>query len=110
MNIRKINPGPLAPVSRGSNAGVGSGLNAGKKQEYATQNASHTIDVPRSQGGAASPDNYLSGGGQSRMSGVSLGSALPDLQKINLNRVKGANNSQTIDNSSNGKLRNAWKV
>ena len=47
------------------------------------------------------------------MSGVSLGSGagLPDLQKINLNRVaKGANNShQTIDNTSSGggKLRKA---
>lgn len=43
------------------------------------------------------------------MSGASLGSALPDLTKINLSRVKHAsgNNSHTIDAISNGQNRKA---
>ena len=91
---------------------MGSGLRA-KKSEYATEDrrALNTIDVAGGQegGGITSPDNYMSAGGaQSRMSGASLGNTLPDLQKINLSRIKGgANNSQTIDTSSNGKLRKA---
>ena len=73
LNIRKINPSN-GPASRGSGAGMGTGLKA-KKSDFATHNGntSQTIDA------AASPDNYLSGGGQSRMSGASLGSVLPDL-------------------------------
>lgn len=109
MNIRKINPnpGPLKPITSG--AGMGTGLKA-KKNDYATHTANNnqTIPVSGSERGVLSPDQYMSGG-QSRMSGASLGSVLPDLQKINLNRVKGAqsNNSQTIDASSNAKLRKA---
>ena len=90
---------------------MGSGLHA-KRSEFATEDrrALNTIDVAGGQGGGfTSPDNYMSAGGaQSRMSGASLGNTLPDLQKINLSRIKGgANNSQTIDTSSNGKLRKA---
>ena len=73
-NIRKINPGPggrqLAPISRGSGAGIGSGLHAAKKSEYHTEDrrglaAANTIDVPGNGGGgtAVGAENYLSGGG-----------------------------------------------